>query len=355
MKEVENRMRNGKKVFDQSLGEKIKRELNLPILPTTSVGSLPKPNYIKEARRNKLSPSELRKLEDKATEYWVTFQDEIGIDVIVDGEVYRGDMVTYFAENLDGFKMSGLVRSYGNRYYIKPRIVGKIKWKKPITVDRWKFAQSLTKKPVKGMITGPYTMMDWSFDEYYGSREKVCFAFAKELRKEVEALYEAGAKIIQIDEPAISTRPYEFKIAQEALHIMTEGIPAYFITHICYGAFEFVYPDILSLPVHNIDLEMSNSELDLVELFKKHPFTKDISFGVVDSHSHVVEDVELIKQRIRKALEVLSVNQLWIDPDCGLKTRTEEEAKGKLQNMVKATQEIRKELQEKGIEIFPVS
>ncbi len=343
-------MKNGNsnkgKSINNAIRNKIKEELGLPILPTTSVGSLPKPDYIKEARRKKISKKELRKLEDKATEFWVRFQDEIGIDIIVDGEVYRGDMATFFAENMEGFKMSGLVRSYGNRYYIKPRIVGKIKWKKPITVDRWKFAQSLTKKPVKGMLTGPYTMMDWSFDEYYGSREKVCITFAKELRKEVEALAEAGAKIIQIDEPAISTRPYEFPIAKEALEIMTEGIPVYFITHICYGAFEFVYPQMLKLPVHNFDLEMSNSELDLIELFKKHPFTKDISFGVIDVHTHKVEDVETIKARIRKALEVLDINQVWVDPDCGLKTRTEEEAKQKLQNMVKATEEIRKEIEE---------
>lgn len=331
-------------------GWKIRQELGLPLLPTTSVGSLPKPDYIKEARRErgKISKKELRKLEDKATEEWIKFQEEIDIDVIVDGEVYRGDMVTFFAENLEGFKMSGLVRSYGNRYYIKPRIVGKIKWKKPITVDRWKFAQSLTKKPVKGMLTGPYTMMDWSFDEYYGSREKVCFAFARELRKEVEALAEAGAKIIQIDEPAISTRPYEFKIAKEALEMMTDGMKGvYFITHICYGAFEFVYPQILRLPVHNLDLEMSNSELDLVEIFKKHKFTKDISFGVIDSHSHVVESVDVIKSRIRKAIEVLDPKQVWVDPDCGLKTRTEEEAKGKLRNMVIATKEIRQEILQK--------
>ncbi len=323
---------------------KIIEELGLPVLPTTSVGSLPKPEYIKEARRRKVSKKELRKLEDKATEMWVRFQDEIGIDVIVDGEVYRGDMVTFFAENMEGFRMSGLVRSYGNRYYIKPRIVGKIRWKKPITVDRWKFAQSLTNKPVKGMLTGPYTVMDWSFDEYYRSREKVCFAFAKELRKEVVALVEAGAKIIQIDEPAISTRPYEFKIAREALNIVTEGIPAYFITHICYGAFEFVYPDILKLPVHNIDLEMSNSELDLVELFKKHPFTKDISFGVIDVHSHLVETPDIIKDRIMKALEVLPPERVWVDPDCGLKTRSEDEAKQKLINMVEAVKQVREQI-----------
>ena len=333
-----------KKGFSMSAGRRVLRELGLPLLPTTQVGSLPKPDYIKEARRKKIPKRELRKLEDKATEEWIKFQEEVGIDVLVDGEMYRGDMVTYFAENMEGFKMSGLVRSYGNRYYIKPRIVGKIKWRKPITVERWKFAQSLTNKPVKGMLTGPYTMMDWSFDEYYRSREKVCFAFARELRKEVESLYEAGAKIIQIDEPAISTRPYEFEIAREALYIMTDGIPAYFITHICYGAFEFVYPALLRLPVHNIDLELSNSELDLVELFKKHPFTKDISFGVIDVHTHKIEDVNTIKQRVKKALEVLKPEQIWIDPDCGLKTRTPEEAKEKLKNMVKAVQEIRNEM-----------
>lgn len=326
-------------------GRRIIRELGLPILPTTSVGSLPKPDYVKEARRRRVSKKELRALEDRATEEWIRFQEEADIDVLVDGEIYRGDMVTYFAENLEGFKMSGLVRSYGNRYYIKPRIVGKIKWRRPITVERWKFAQSLTKRPVKGMLTGPYTMMDWCFDEYYGSREKVCMSFAKEMRKEVEALAEAGARIIQIDEPAISTRPYEFRIAKEALELMTEGIKGvYFISHICYGAFEFVYPQILRLPVHNLDLEMSNSQLDLVELFKKHKFTKDISFGVVDSHSHVIEDVETIKNRIRRALEVLSPDQVWVDPDCGLKTRTDAEAKGKLINMVRAVKEIRQEI-----------
>ena len=324
------------------------RKNGIPILPTTQVGSLPKPPELKEARRRKAPKRELRRLEDKATEMWINFQNEIGIDIVVDGEMYRGDMVTYFCENMEGFRMSGLVRSYGNRYYIKPRIVGKIKWKKPITVERWKFAQSLSSKPVKAIITGPYTMMDWTFDEYYGSRYKACMAFAKELKKEVEALAEAGAKFIQIDEPAISTRPWELDFAREALELMTENLKDhYVITHICYGAFEFIYPQMLKLPVHNFDLEMSNSELDLVELFKKHPFRKDISFGVIDVHSHKVEDVETIKQRIKKALEVLSPEQLWIDPDCGLKTRTEEEAKRKLENMVKATQEIRQEILKK--------
>ncbi len=333
--------------------EKLKRlGLDLPLLPTTTVGSFPKPPELLEARRKfvagKLKAEELRPLEEQATRDWIRTQEEIGLDVLVDGEMYRGDMATYFARNLTGFKISGLVRSYGNRYYRKPIIVGEIRWQGPITVEWWKFTQGLTEKPVKGMITGPYTMMDWSFNEYYPSRREACLDLARALHEEVKALAKAGAKIIQVDEPAISTRPAELpEFAIEAMKIVTEGVDAYFINHICYGAFEFIYPGMLELPVNNFDLEMSNSELDLVELFREHPFTKDLSFGVVDVHSHVVETAEVVKGRIDRALEVLRPEQLWIDPDCGLKTRTREEAIGKLRAMVDATQEVRGSL-EKG-------
>jgi len=320
--------------------------LDLPLLPTTSVGSFPKPKEVMEARQKllagKLTKMDLKPMEEEATRFWIKTQEEIGIDVLVDGEMYRGDMATYFAENLDGFKISGLVRSYGNRYYRKPIISGKIKWRGPITIDMWKFAQSLTKKPVKGMITGPYTMMDWSFNEHYPNRREACLDMARALHEEVKALADAGAKMIQVDEPALSARPEELSdFIIEAMSIVTKGVNAYFITHSCYGAFEFIYPDMLKLPVDNFDLEMSNSELDLVEIFKKHPFTKDISFGVVDVHSHLIEDVETVKKRIRRALGVLKPEQLWIDPDCGLKTRTTEEAISKLKVLVKATKEMR--------------
>jgi len=332
--------------------EKLERlGLKLPLLPTTTVGSFPKPPYILEARRkfatNKLAAEELNKLEERATREWVEFQEKVGLDVLVDGEMYRGDMATYFANNLDGFRISGLVRSYGNRYYRKPIIAGEVKWPGPITVDWWRFTQELTSKPVKGMVTGPYTMMDWSFNEYYPSRREACLALAKALHEEVKALANAGAKIIQIDEPAISARPEELsEFAIEAMKIVTEGVDAYFINHICYGAFEFIYPEMLKLPVDNFDLEMSNSEFDLVELFREHPFTKDLSFGVVDVHSHVVENTATVEQRIRRALEVLKPEQIWIDPDCGLKTRTREETVNKLKAMVKAAQDTRTQLGE---------
>jgi 5-methyltetrahydropteroyltriglutamate--homocysteine methyltransferase len=183
--------------------------------------------------------------------------------------------------------------------------------------------------------------MDWSFNEYYPDRKSACLALAKEIRKEVQALIEAGAKIIQIDEPATSVRPEELDVAIEAMHIVTDGLSAYFITHICYGEFENIYPDLLKIPVDNFDLEMSNSNLDMLRLFKEHPFTADISFGVVDVHTHEVESVEAVKDRIKKALDLLSIEAIWIDPDCGLKTRTVDEAIAKMKVLVEAVRSFR--------------
>ncbi len=319
--------------------------IDLPLFPTTSVGSFPKPDYLMKARadfaKQKISRGELQSVERQATEFWIRKQEEMGVDVLVDGEMYRGDMVAYFAEHLEGFKEGGLVRSYGNRYYHKPIIVGEVRWQGPTTLEWWKYAQSLTRKPVKGMLTGPYTVMDWSFNEYYPSRRATCLALAREIRKEVEALIRAGTKIIQIDEPASSVRPEELPLIVEAMRVVTDGLPAYFISHLCYGAFETIYPGMLDLTVDNLDLEMSNSGLDLLELFKKHPYTKDISFGAVDVHSHVVEEPSVVEQRLRQALEVLPQEAIWVDPDCGLKTRTVDEAIAKIRACVHAAKALR--------------
>jgi 5-methyltetrahydropteroyltriglutamate--homocysteine methyltransferase len=319
--------------------------IDLPLFPTTSVGSFPKPDYLLQARadfaRKKISREELDEKARQATLFWIRKQEELGVDVLVDGEMYRGDMVAYFAEHLRGFEDGGLVRSYGNRYYHKPIITGEVGWQGPITVEWWKYAQSLTRKPVKGMLTGPYTVMDWSFNEFFPSRRDTCLALAKEIRREAQALVQAGAKIVQIDEPATSVRPEELPVAIEALGVVTHGLPAYFITHICYGAFEFIYPGMLDMPVDNFDLELSNSGLDLLELSKQHRFTKDLSCGVVDVHSHVVEEEAVVEQRLRQALEVLPKESIWVDPDCGLKTRTVDEAIAKMKTVVSAAKALR--------------
>lgn len=314
---------------------------------TTTVGSFPKPPHLEKARnqfaRGEISSDQLRQLEQLATIEVIRWQEEIGLDILVDGELYRGDMTTYFAELMDGFEISTPVRSYGNRYYRKPVATGKVRRTKPWTVEWWKFAQSQTKKPIKGMLTGPYTMMDWSFNEHYSSREALAMDLAEAIREEAMELAEAGAQFIQVDEPAVSVRPEELKLAVRALGRAVEGVKAKTITHICYGDFDVIYPALLDLPVDMIDLEMANSRYDLLDRFKQHRFTKEIGYGVLDVHSHRIETKEEIKQGILRGLEHLKPEQMYIDPDCGLKTRTVEEAREKLAVMVAAVREVREE------------
>lgn len=284
--------------------------IDLPILPTTSVGSFPKPEGLVKARadfaQGKIQREELAQAEKVAVNWWIRKQEELGVDVLVDGELYRGDMVAYFADQFSGFEQGGLVRSYGNRYYHKPIIVGEVKWKDPITVEWWQYTQGLTGKPVKGMLTGAYTLMDWSFNEFYPTRLDACLA-----------------------------------LAIEAMQMVTRHLRAYFITHICYGDFERIYPGMLELAVDNFDLDVSNSRADMLPLFRKTPFTKDISYGVVDVHSHLIENPDLVELRLKNALEVLPHENVWVDPDCGLKTRTVDEAIAKLKAVVSAAEAVR--------------
>jgi 5-methyltetrahydropteroyltriglutamate--homocysteine methyltransferase len=315
---------------------------------TTQVGSLPKPDSILAARsafaRGQIPKEELTRLEREATAEWIRFQNEIGIDVIVDGEQYRGDMVAFFAEELPGFTQGGLVRSYGNRYYRKPIATGEIVRDHPITLDWWKFAQSLTDRPVKGMLTGPYTICDWSFNEYYDTREDLVMALAEVIHQEALDLQAAGAQYIQIDEPAVSTRMDELDLAIKALGVATEGLEVHTITHICYGDFHNAYPKMLDLPVDQLDLEMANSNYDLLESFREYPFTKSIGLGVVDSHSHRIESVDEVVAGIHRALEVIPAERMFVDPDCGLKTRTVDEARAKLKVIVEGARRVRAEL-----------
>jgi 5-methyltetrahydropteroyltriglutamate--homocysteine methyltransferase len=320
------------------------------LFPTTTVGSFPKPDYLKKARaqhqRGSIGDRELERLEKRATEEWIRLQDEIGLDILVDGEMYRGDMAAFFADRLEGFEQSGLVRSYGNRYYKKPIARRPVGFREPMTVGWWRFAQGLTDKPVKGILTGPYTMMDWSFNEAYPDRRSLTLALARALRHEIDALVDAGCVYVQVDEPAVSTRTDELEIAIEAMGVCTDGLPESVktITHICYGDFAAIYPAMLRIPVDQFDLEMSNSELDMLELFAEQPFTKEIAFGAVDVHSHAVESVDDVKRRVAAALEVIPAERITLDPDCGLKTRTREETVAKLEVIVQAARELRAQL-----------
>lgn len=317
-------------------------------LLATAVGSYPKPEYLTRARskvaRGDMSREELEKLERKATLNWIRTQEELGLDILVDGEMYRGDMATYFAENMDGFGISGLVRSYGNRYYRKPVAKSPVGRPKPITVDWWRWSQDLTDLPVKGMLTGPYTIADWSFDEYYPNKEAFVMDLAGSIHEEARDLQRAGCKYIQIDEPAASTHPEEMALVARALGVVTSGIEVVTITHICYGDFHAVFDQIADLPVNVLDLEMTNSNYDTLEFFRDRKPDKILALGVFDVHNHEIESVEAMEGGIRKALEVIPPERLWIDPDCGMKTRTEEETIGKMRNMMEAVRRVRDDL-----------
>ncbi len=323
------------------------------ILLTTTVGSFGKPDYLQKARnaaaRGKTSASELEDLERKATEEWIRRQEEVGLDILVDGEMYRGDMVAYFAERLDGFTIGGLVRSYGNRYYHKPVISAKVKRPRPMTVDWFRFTQGLTDRPVKGMLTGPYTMLDWSYNEAYRTRRDAALALAEVVRQEAEDLERAGARYIQIDEPAIHARPEELDIAIEAMGIVTQNLRAKTVSHICYGDFAAIYPKVLELPVDQLDLAMSNYEYRWLSLFDAHPFTKELAIGIVDVHSHRLESVDEAAEGIRKGLRYVPPERLLPHPDCGLKTRTVEESLDKCRVVVEAAKKVRAEVSKKAV------
>jgi 5-methyltetrahydropteroyltriglutamate--homocysteine methyltransferase len=322
--------------------------MNDQVLLTTTVGSFGKPDYLQKARnanaRGKLGESELTELERQATEEWIRRQERLDIDILVDGEMYRGDMVAYFAERLEGFRIGGLVRSYGNRYYHKPIIASKVARPKPMTVDWFRFAQSLTDRPVKGMLTGPYTMLDWSYNEAYKTRRDAALALAEVVRQEAEDLQAAGAQYIQIDEPAIHARPEEIEIAIEAMGVVTQNLDAKTVSHICYGDFAAIYPKVLELPVDQLDLAMANYGYRWLELFDKDPFTKELAIGIVDVHTHETETVAVAAEGIRKGLRYVSKERLLPHPDCGLKTRSVDESEEKCRVVVEATKLVRKEL-----------
>jgi len=322
-------------------------------LLTTTVGSFPKPDYVVQARNEfslgRLSLKELAELELKATAEVIRLQEDIGLDILVDGEMYRGDMVAFFAgepggNTINGMKLGGLVRSYGNRYYHKPVITGKLAWPGPMTLEMWRYAQSLTDKPVKGMLTGPYTMVDWAFDEHYGDRTQAVLDMAAVIHQEALELDKAGAPYIQVDEPAATTRFDEMDLVSRGLSIVAQGLKAKTVTHFCYGDFARVFQQIVNLPVDQLDIETANSEYDLLELFRGKQFDKELAIGVLDVHSHRIETVEEVVAGIRRALEVVPPQRLYIDPDCGLKTRTWDEAAAKLRVMVQGVRQVRKEL-----------
>jgi len=318
------------------------------MLTTTTVGSFPKPDYLVKARSRfrsrKLSAGELAELEKKAVAEVIRLQERLDLDILVHGEMERGDMVTYFAHLLDGFTLSGPIRSYGNRYYHKPIVKDRVSRRESIARPMFEYAQGLTEKPVKGILTGPYTLGEWSFNTCYDNRRELIMDLAGIIAQEAIELQEAGAEYIQIDEPAFSARPEDLDLAVESLGEITSRLKVKTICHLCYGDLDAMYPGLFQLPVDQFDLELANSDFVHFDLFRDDPPDCEIGLGVIDSHSRRIETVAQIKDWIMTALEVFPPEKLFIDPDCGLKTSRLSEAEEKLSVMVRAVKEIRADM-----------
>ncbi|EIL89243.1 5-methyltetrahydropteroyltriglutamate--homocysteine S-methyltransferase [Rhodanobacter fulvus Jip2] len=337
--------------------------LNLPPLPTTTIGSFPQTDDLRKARAahrsGKLGDVAYDDLLKSEIARVVRFQEALGLDVLVHGEPERNDMVEYFGEQMDGYLFTklGWVQSYGSRCVKPPVIWGDIVRPAPMTVAWSSYAQSLTSKPMKGMLTGPVTMLQWSFVRDDLPRETVCRQIALALRDEVHDLEAAGIQLIQIDEPALreglplrrTDWPHYLAWAVECFRITAGGVrdTTQIHTHMCYSEFNDIIEAVAAMDADVISIETSRSRMELLDAFVKFRYPNGIGPGVYDIHSPRVPDPAEMLELLRKALDVLSVDQLWVNPDCGLKTRGWPEVEAALRGMVGCARQLRGELTEK--------
>lgn len=331
--------------------------LNLPLFPTTTIGSFPQTAEVRSWRakfkKGELTAEQYNDLIEKETEATIRFQEETGIDVLVHGEFERNDMVEYFGEQLAGFTFTknGWVQSYGSRCVKPPVIYGDVSRPTPMTVKWSKYAQSLTSKWVKGMLTGPVTILQWSFVRNDQPRSETCTQIALAIRDEVVDLENAGIKIIQIDEPAIREglplRKEEWANyldwAVKAFRISASGVndDTQIHTHMCYSEFNDIIKNIADMDADVITIECSRSQMELLDAFANFKYPNEIGPGVYDIHSPRVPSSTEMVRLLEKASAVIPVDQLWVNPDCGLKTRHWDETKKALIEMVAAAQEMR--------------
>lgn len=354
---VNNEMYNRKSPFPTRIAEQAKT-LNLPLFPTTTIGSFPQTKDIR-IHRNKFTKGEItaeeyEKFIEKEIQDVVKVQEELDLDVLVHGEPERNDMVQYFGERLNGytFTTNGWVQSYGSRCVRPPIVVGDISRPAPMTVKESKYAASLTKKPMKGMLTGPITCLRWSFprDDVHQSVQAEQLALA--LRDEVVDLEAAGVFVIQVDEPALreglplrsgKERTDYLKWAVDSFRLSTAGVQdgTQIHSHFCYSEFQDFFYAIAALDADVLSIENSKSDAKLLKVFEDEAYPRHIGPGVYDIHSPRVPSEQEIKDRIGEMLTFLKPDQLWIDPDCGLKTRQWKETKAALTNMVNAAKYYR--------------
>lgn len=333
------------------------KALNLPLFPTTTIGSFPQTAEVRSWRnslkKGDITEKRYEELVKKETEETIRFQEETGLDVLVHGEFERNDMVEYFGEQLQGFAFTqnGWVQSYGSRCVKPPVIYGDVSRPEPMTVKWSAFAQTLTDKLVKGMLTGPVTILQWSFVRNDQPRRDTCLQIALAIRDEVTDLEKAGIKVIQIDEPAIREglplRRSEWQEylawAVKAFRVSASGVQdtTQIHTHMCYSEFNDIIQNIADMDADVITIECSRSQMELLDAFADFKYPNQIGPGVYDIHSPRVPSRAEMVALMDKAQKVIPAEQLWVNPDCGLKTRHWDETRKALAEMVAAAQELR--------------
>ncbi|EII2421292.1 5-methyltetrahydropteroyltriglutamate--homocysteine S-methyltransferase [Staphylococcus pseudintermedius] len=335
------------------------QRLNLPDLPTTTIGSFPQSPEVRKQRadwkNNRISDEEYRQFVQDEIKRWIEIQEDIGLDVLVHGEFERNDMVEFFGEKLDGFLVTkfGWVQSYGSRAVKPPIIYGDVKWTAPLTIDETVYAQSLTDKPVKGMLTGPVTILNWSFERVDIPRSTVQDQIALAINEEVLALEKAGIQVIQVDEPALREglplrKEYHEDYLVKAVHsfkLATSSVTdeTQIHTHMCYSQFGQIIHAIHDLDADVISIETSRSHGDLIKDFEDIDYDLGIGLGVYDIHSPRIPTEEEITTAIERGLQQIDRSLFWVNPDCGLKTRKEDEVKAALTVLVNSARKLRQD------------
>ncbi|ADV04549.1 5-methyltetrahydropteroyltriglutamate-- homocysteine methyltransferase [Staphylococcus pseudintermedius HKU10-03] len=335
------------------------QRLNLPDLPTTTIGSFPQSPEVRKQRadwkNNRISDEAYRQFVQDEIKRWIEIQEDIGLDVLVHGEFERNDMVEFFGEKLDGFLVTkfGWVQSYGSRAVKPPIIYGDVKWTAPLTIDETVYAQSLTDKPVKGMLTGPVTILNWSFERVDIPRSTVQDQIALAINEEVLALEKAGIQVIQVDEPALREglplrKEYHEDYLVKAVHsfkLATSSVTdeTQIHTHMCYSQFGQIIHAIHDLDADVISIETSRSHGDLIKDFEDIDYDLGIGLGVYDIHSPRIPTEEEITTAIERGLQQIDRSLFWVNPDCGLKTRKEDEVKAALTVLVNSARKLRQD------------
>ncbi|KAL7418930.1 methionine-synthesizing 5-methyltetrahydropteroyltriglutamate--homocysteine methyltransferase [Cryptotrichosporon argae] len=337
-----------------------KKHLNLPKFPTTTIGSFPQTKEIRLARakfgKGELTQAQYEEAMENEIKAVVDFQEKVGLDLLVHGEPERNDMVQYFGEQLTGFIFTqlGWVQSYGSRYVRPPIVVSDVSRPAPMTVRWSSYAQSVSQKPMKGMLTGPVTILNWSFPRADVSKEVQSFQLALALRDEVNDLAKAGIRAIQVDEPAIREglplRKEDWdnylRWAVDSFRLATSGVEndTQIHSHFCYSDFGDIFPHIQRLDADVISIEASKADLKLLDVFASHGYSNEIGPGVYDIHSPRVPSEQEIKDRLQAFVKVIPADLLIVNPDCGLKTRGWKETEESLANLVAAARWARENL-----------